>query len=92
MANVRRRTPFVKVMNGYGLTGMVLTLSLAQCQVLSAMYAAFSKVGDIDMVAPAILINDTLAFLKIFKDIESPIADGIWDEGYGPIDPDEQQG
>ena len=54
------------------------------------MYAAFSKVQDGEMAAPAILVEDTLAFLKIFKDIESPIADGIWDEGYGPIDPDEQ--
>lgn len=79
MANVRKRTPFVKTTTGYGLTGMVLTLSLAQCQVLSAMYAAFSKVAEGEMAAPAILVEDAIAFLKIFKDVESPIADGIWD-------------
>ena len=78
----KEKRPFVKKTNGYGLVGMTLNLSLAQCQVLSAMHEAFSEISEGGMITPGVLIQDTLAFLRIFKGIESPIADGIWDDGY----------
>ena len=76
----KEKRTFVKKVNGYGLTGMVLKLSLAQCQVLSAMHEAFRRVAAGEITVPTVLVEDTLAFLKIFKDVESPVTNGIWDQ------------
>lgn len=64
----------VRIIESYGMSGMKITLNLAQCQKLSEIYHSLCKKEALSQEE-----QELGGFLVIFKDIESPSSDNLWD-------------
>ena len=71
---------FATVIEGYGITGMRLNLSLAQCQALNYHLNEIkhmiekSEYGEIKIGA----VEPLLPFLELFKDVQNPMDPNLW--------------
>ena len=69
---------FANTITSYGVVGMKLELSLAQCQALSFHFRELTEMIESDSGNLAGAIQPLLPFLELFKDIQSPMMPDLW--------------
>lgn len=69
---------FANEVTAYGVVGMKLELSLAQCQALSFHFKELTEMIESRSGNLAGAIQPLLPFLELFKDIQSPMMPDLW--------------
>ena len=72
---------FATVIEGYGITGMKLNLSLAQCQALNYHLNEIKHMIDKSEDSKILIgaVEPLLPFLELFKGIQNPMDPSLWD-------------
>ena len=71
---------FATVIEGYGINGMRLNLSLAQCQALNYHLNEIEHMIEksVDGKIQIGAVEPLLPFLELFKDIQNPMDPNLW--------------